>query len=159
MKPSNTAKDISTIGCCLKRRMSAVKSRATWGWGSPWVMNLLGGSNQCCWQNFMLVTLRVFLSKANKCHRSEKNTWSTFFYSEIFAQRHDERLLFFPLSKSWQSCRRGMTLPFSRAAKQPRVTTFFSATLCLNTHPSELPWFATWRSACTWEDDSVFLWI
>lgn len=79
MESSNSVKDIGTIGCCSKRRMSAVKFGAIWGWGSSWIMNLLGLSSNCFWQNFMLVTLWVFLSKVNKCHQSEKNTWRAFF--------------------------------------------------------------------------------
>lgn len=135
MKSTNTAKDISTIGCCLKRRMSADKFRATWGWGSSWVMNLLGCSSECFWQNFMLVTLWVSRSKMNKCHQNEKNMWRAFFLQWNFCSKAWQDLGFFPYSKSWQNCRRGMTLPFTRAAEQPEATTYFSANLYLNTHP------------------------
>lgn len=136
MKSSNTAKDISTIGRCSKRRMSAVKFGATWGWGSSWVMNLLGHSSEFFWQNFMLDTLWVFLSKVNKCHQSEKNMWRAFFYSEIFCSQAWRVGYFFPVAKAGKTAEEGW---FCLSPELPEVTMCSLANLYLNTHPLNYP--------------------
>ena len=107
MKSRNRAKDISTTSHCLKRRINAVKFGATWGWGSSRVMNLLWFSSQCFWQNFMLVTLRVFLSKANKCQRSEKNTWRAFFTAKFLLKGIMRVGFFFLVAKAGKTAEEG----------------------------------------------------
>lgn len=43
-----------------------------------------------------------------------------------------------------------MTLPFTRAAEQPKVTTCFSASFCLNIHPLNYPGLQRWQAHCVW---------
>lgn len=106
-------------------------------------MNLLGHSNECFWQNFMFVTLWMFLSKANKCHQSEKNTWRAFFAVK-FLLKGTTRVAS-PCSNIWWNCKTGMTLPFTGAAEQPEVTAFLSKPLPKHS-PLRLPWIAALRS-------------
>lgn len=106
-------------------------------------MNLLGHSNECFWQNFMFVTLWMFLSKANKCHQSEKNTWRAFFAVK-FLLKGTTRVAS-PCSNIWWNCKTGMTLPFTGAAEQPEVTAFLSKPLPKRS-PLRLPRIAALRS-------------
>lgn len=136
---SNSVKDIGTIGCCSKRRLSAVKFRATWGWGSSWIMNLLGLSSNCFWQNFYVGHLVSFSQQSEQMSSEWEKYMKSLFYSEIFAQRHDKSWGFIPCSNSWQNSRREMTLPLSGSAKHPKVTTCLSANHYLNIHPLNYP--------------------
>lgn len=153
-----TAKDMGIIGHCLKRRMSAVKFRATWGWGSSLVMNLPGHSNECFWQNFMFVTLWMFLSKANKCHQSEKNTRRAFFTVKFLLKGTTRDAS--PCSNIWQNCKTGMTLPFTGATEQPEVTAFLSKPLPKHS-PLRLAWITALGSTLNlhWRGFHVLPWI
>lgn len=139
MESSNSVKDIGTIGCCSKRRLSAVKFGATWGWGSSWIMNLLGLSSNCFWQNFYACHLVSFSQQSAQMSSEWEKYMKSLFYSEIFAQRHEKDWGFIPRSDSWWNSRRGMALPLSGAAKQPKVTTCLSVNHYLNIHPLNHP--------------------